>query len=35
MQVVHLLGADLYWIALVALAATILWPDSESVASSG
>jgi heme a synthase len=30
MQILHLLGADLYWIALVALAATVLWP-SESV----
>jgi cytochrome c oxidase assembly protein subunit 15 len=26
MQVMHLLGADLYWIALVVLAATVLWP---------
>jgi len=26
MQVVHLLGADLYWAALVVLAADILWP---------
>jgi heme a synthase len=26
MQVVHLLGADLYWIALVMLAAETLWP---------
>lgn len=26
MQVVHLLGADLYWVALVCLAAEILWP---------
>ena len=26
MQVLHLLGADLYWIALVAAAAEILWP---------
>ncbi|CAN5433164.1 COX15/CtaA family protein [soil metagenome] len=29
MQVVHLLGADLYWIALVALAAEVLWPAGE------
>jgi cytochrome c oxidase assembly protein subunit 15 len=27
MQVLHLLGADLYWIALVALAADVLWPS--------
>ncbi len=27
MQMVHLLGADLYWIALVALAAITVWPD--------
>lgn len=27
MQVVHLLGADLYWIALVILAATCIWPE--------
>lgn len=26
MQVVHLLGADLYWVALVCLAAETLWP---------
>jgi cytochrome c oxidase assembly protein subunit 15 len=26
MQIVHLLGADLYWIALVALAAELIWP---------
>jgi cytochrome c oxidase assembly protein subunit 15 len=26
MQVLHLLGADLYWIALVQLAAETLWP---------
>jgi heme a synthase len=26
MQVVHLLGADLYWAALVALAAELVWP---------
>ena len=30
MQVLHLLGADLYWIALVGLAANVLWPDAES-----
>jgi cytochrome c oxidase assembly protein subunit 15 len=28
MQVVHLLGADLYWAALVLLAAEAIWPDS-------
>ncbi len=26
MQIVHLLGADLYWIALVMLAAAVVWP---------
>ena len=26
MQIVHLLGADLYWIALVSLAARVAWP---------
>jgi cytochrome c oxidase assembly protein subunit 15 len=26
MQLLHLLGADLYWIALVSLAAEIVWP---------
>jgi cytochrome c oxidase assembly protein subunit 15 len=26
MQVVHLLGADLYWVALTCLAAEIVWP---------
>ena len=26
LQVVHLLGADLYWLALVVLAAGVLWP---------
>jgi cytochrome c oxidase assembly protein subunit 15 len=28
MQIVHLLGADLYWIALVALAASVIWPKT-------
>jgi cytochrome c oxidase assembly protein subunit 15 len=28
MQVLHLLGADLYWIALTLLAAKLLWPDT-------
>lgn len=27
MQVVHLLGADLYWVALVALVADVMWPS--------
>jgi heme a synthase len=26
MQIVHLLGADLYWVALVTLAAAVVWP---------
>ncbi len=26
MQILHLLGADLYWVALVALAAAVVWP---------
>jgi heme a synthase len=26
MQILHLLGADLYWVALVALAAGVVWP---------
>jgi heme a synthase len=28
MQIVHLLGADLYWVALVTLAATVVWSKS-------
>ena len=28
MQVLHLLGADIYWVALVGLAAEILWPET-------
>jgi cytochrome c oxidase assembly protein subunit 15 len=28
MQVVHLLGADIYWIALVGLGAEIVWPET-------
>jgi len=28
MQIVHLLGADLYWVALVTLAAVVIWPIS-------
>jgi cytochrome c oxidase assembly protein subunit 15 len=31
MQLLHLLGADLYWIALVVLAAETIWPDSSAV----
>jgi len=31
MQIVHLLGADLYWIALVLLAATVAWPAGQDV----
>jgi len=27
LQVLHLLGADLYWIALVAISASVLWPQ--------
>jgi cytochrome c oxidase assembly protein subunit 15 len=29
MQVVHLLGADLYWVALVTLAAIVVWPERD------
>jgi cytochrome c oxidase assembly protein subunit 15 len=29
MQVLHLLGADLYWVALVVLAAAWIWPEKE------
>jgi cytochrome c oxidase assembly protein subunit 15 len=29
MQVLHLLGADLYWISLVALVATVVWPRND------
>jgi cytochrome c oxidase assembly protein subunit 15 len=28
MQILHLLGADLYWVALVTLAATVVWPSN-------
>jgi cytochrome c oxidase assembly protein subunit 15 len=28
MQLLHLLGADLYWVALVLLAANTIWPES-------
>jgi cytochrome c oxidase assembly protein subunit 15 len=27
MQILHLFGADLYWVALVMLAAAVIWPD--------
>jgi cytochrome c oxidase assembly protein subunit 15 len=30
MQILHLLGADLYWVALVALAAAVAWPQQTS-----
>ena len=33
MQIAHLLGADLYWIALVGLAAGTIWPNDRSVRS--
>ena len=29
MQILHLLGADLYWIALVTLAAVVVWPKTD------
>jgi heme a synthase len=32
MQVLHLLGADLYWVALVTLAAIIVWPAHDAKA---
>jgi cytochrome c oxidase assembly protein subunit 15 len=28
MQILHLLGADLYWVALVTLAAIVVWPKA-------
>jgi cytochrome c oxidase assembly protein subunit 15 len=28
MQILHLLGADVYWIALVGLAASVVWPSA-------
>jgi len=28
MQILHLLGADLYWVALVTLAAVVVWPGA-------
>jgi cytochrome c oxidase assembly protein subunit 15 len=35
MQVLHLLGADLYWVALVLLAAETIWPRRHSPAVTG
>ncbi len=35
MQLVHLLGADLYWVALVLLAADIVWPAEAIPAADG
>ncbi len=32
MQVLHLLGADLFWIALVVLAASVVWPSADNPA---
>lgn len=32
MQIMHLLGADLYWIALVMLAAQVVWPAKQDAA---
>jgi heme a synthase len=29
MQILHLLGADLYWVALVMLAAVVVWPEND------
>jgi cytochrome c oxidase assembly protein subunit 15 len=29
MQLLHLLGADLFWIALIQLAAWTIWPDAQ------
>jgi cytochrome c oxidase assembly protein subunit 15 len=29
MQILHLLGADLYWITLVTLAAVVIWPKAD------
>ncbi len=29
MQILHLLGADLYWVALVGLASTVIWPSGD------
>ncbi len=32
MQILHLLGADLYWVALVTLAAVVVWPKGTATA---
>src|SRR5271168_165689 len=32
MQILHLLGADLYWVALVMLAAAVVWPKADATA---
>jgi cytochrome c oxidase assembly protein subunit 15 len=32
MQILHLLGADLYWVALVTLAAVVVWPKGSNAA---
>jgi heme a synthase len=29
LQILHLLGADLYWVALVVLAAVVVWPNTD------
>lgn len=34
MQILHLLGADLYWVALVGLAASVIWPDRRALGDS-
>src|ERR1700733_4062679 len=31
MQILHLLGADLYWVALVVLAAVVIWPNRDPI----
>jgi len=31
MQILHLFGADLYWVALVSLAAVVIWPAGSSM----
>jgi cytochrome c oxidase assembly protein subunit 15 len=31
MQILHLLGADVYWVALVGLAASVVWPRTPTV----
>ena len=29
MQILHLLGADLYWVGLVIMAAAVVWPKTD------